>query len=74
MLFLFVLYFHDCNIFGLKSLKKDEICYKNPENSGNIYLILTNNPRGFQNSCVIETGITDFHRMVVTVMKHLLKG
>ena len=52
-----------CNTFGLKSL------YKNPENPSSIYLILTNNLRSFQNSCVIETGLSDFHRMVVTVMK-----
>ena len=32
-------------------------------------LILTNCPHSFQNSCVIETGLSDFHKMVVTVMK-----
>ena len=46
--------------FGLKSL------YKNPENPSSNDLILTNNLRSFQNSCVIETGLSDFHRMVVT--------
>ena len=34
-----------------------------------IDLILTNCPRSFQNSCVIETGLSDFHKMVVTVME-----
>ena len=47
----------------------DATCYKNPENSGSIDLILTNNPLSFQYSCVIETGLSDFHRMVVTVME-----
>ena len=58
-----------CNTFGLKSLKKGATYYKNSENPSSINLILTNNPRSFQNSCVIETGLSDFHRMVATVMK-----
>ena len=58
-----------CDTFGLKRLIKDATCYKNPENSGSIDLILTNNPLSFQYSCVIETGLSDFHRMVVTVME-----
>ena len=58
-----------CFTFGLQSLIKDAICYKNTENPSSIDLILTNNPRSFQNSCVIETGLLDFHRMVVTVME-----
>ena len=32
-------------------------------------LILTNSPYSFQNSCVIETGLSDFHKMIVSVMK-----
>ena len=31
--------------------------------------MLTNSYRSFQNSCAIETGLSDFHRLVVTVMK-----
>ena len=45
-------------------------CYKNPDRPSCIDLILTNCPRSFQNSRVIETGLSDFHKMVViTVMK-----
>ena len=62
-----------CNILGLKSLIKDETSYKNSENPSSIYLILTNNPRSFQNSCVIQTGLSDFHRMAVTAMKTSFK-
>ena len=58
-----------CNTFGLNSLLKDATCYKNPENLSSTDPILTNNQRSFQNSCVIQTGSSDFHRMVVTVMK-----
>ena len=57
-----------CDTFGLKSLIKAATCYKNPKNPSSIDLILTNNPCSFQNSYVIETGLSDFHRMVVTVM------
>ena len=34
-----------------------------------IELILTKKPQSFQLSCVIETGLFDFHKMTVTVMK-----
>ena len=43
--------------------------FKNPDRSSCIDLILTNWPRSFQHSCVIETGLSDFDKMVVTVMK-----
>ena len=43
--------------------------YKKTENPSIIGLILTNNPRSFLNSCVIETNLLDFHRIVVTVTK-----
>ena len=44
------------------------ICYKNPDKPTCIDLILTNCPGSFQNSCVIETDLSDFHMMIVTVM------
>ena len=66
-------YVWSCDTFGLKSLIKDAASYKNPENPCSIDLILTNNPRSFQNSCVIETGLSGFHRMVVTVIKTLFE-
>ena len=44
-------------------------CFKNLGNPSCIDLILTNNPLSFQNSGVIETGLFDFHKMIVTVMK-----
>ena len=44
-------------------------CYKNPDRPSCKDFILTNCPRSFQNSCAIETELSDFHKMVVTVMK-----
>ena len=40
-------------------------CYKNPSC---IDLILTNRSNSFQNTMVVETGISDFHKMTVTVL------
>ena len=42
---------------------------QNPDNPSCIDLILTNLPRSFQSSRAIETGLSDFHKMTVTVMK-----
>ena len=44
-------------------------CSKNPDKPTCIDLILTNCPESFQNSCVMETGLSDFYKMIVTVMK-----
>ena len=34
---------------------------------------MTNKPQSFQHSCVIEAGLSDFHKMPVTVMKTFFK-
>ena len=34
---------------------------------------MTNCPRTFQNSCAFETALSDFHQLVVTVMKTTYK-
>ena len=58
-----------CDTYDLRSLIKEPTCYKNPDNPTCIDLILTSNPRSFQNSCVVEAGLSDFHMMIVTVLK-----
>ena len=57
------------DIYDLKSLTKEPTCYKNPSKSSCIDHILTNKPRSIQRSCVIETGLSDFGKVTVTVMK-----
>ena len=42
---------------------------KSPENHSCIDLFLTNSRNSFQNSGVVEAGLSDFHRIIVTVMK-----
>ena len=58
-----------CDWYRFKSFIKDPTSFKNLENFSCIGLILTNSPYSFQNSCVIETGLSDFHKMIVSVMK-----
>ena len=58
-----------CEIYNTKNIIKEKPCFKNPANPTYIDLILTNRPRSFQNLSVIETGLSDFHKMCVTVMK-----
>ena len=56
-----------CSNFNLTSMINRPTCYKNPDKPTCIDLILTNCPGSFQNSCVIETGLSDFQKMIVMV-------
>ena len=58
-----------CQIYGCKNIAKDKICFENPRNPTCIDLITTNRPKSFQESEVIETELSDFHEMILTVMK-----
>ena len=62
-----------CNVYNLFSFVKESTCFKNPYNLSCIDLFLTNRPQSFQNTLTIETGISDFHKMVITVMKVFYK-
>ena len=58
---------HDfCNSYNLHSLCHKSTCYKKPEKPSCIDLFLTNSPKSFQNTQTIETGLSDFHKLVVT--------
>ena len=48
---------------------KRPTCLKNPEKPSCIDLILKNCLKRFQNSCAIETALSDTNKLVVTVMK-----
>ena len=58
-----------CESYNLKSIIKQPTCFDNPDKPSCIDLILTNRPKSFQSTCVIETGLSDFYRMTVTVLK-----
>ena len=62
-----------CESYNLKSLIKQPTCYKSPDKPTCIDLLLTNVSRMFHSTCVIETGLSDFHLMTVTVMRKTFK-
>ena len=58
-----------CEIYELRSLINEPTCYKNPLNPSCIDLFLTNNVNSFQKTFVSETGLSDFHKLIGTMMK-----
>ena len=65
---------HDfCTVYNLFSLVKEQTCFKNPYNPSGIDLFLANRPRCSQNTVTLERGISDFHKMVITVLKVFYK-
>ena len=62
-----------CESYSLQNLIKQPTCYKNPSRSTCFDLILTNVPPSFQNTSIIETGLSDFHLMMLTVIKKSFK-
>ena len=58
------LYMHElCN------LVKEKTCFKNMQNPSCIDLLLTNNVYAFQQTSAICTGLSDCHKLVLTVLK-----
>ena len=62
-----------CETYSCKNLIKDNTCFKNLLQRSCIDLIITNRPKSFQNSVAVETGLPDFHKMTLTVMKVFCK-
>ena len=60
---------NDSAIFSDTYRVKEPTCSKNPNKPSWTDLNLTNKPRSFQHSSVIETCLPDFYKMTVTVMK-----
>ena len=54
----------------LTNIVKENTCFKNPDNPTCIDLFLTNFPKSFQNTVAVTTGLSDFHKMTVTVLKN----
>ena len=57
------------NQYKLKSLNKDPTCFKNVNKLSCIDLLLTNNSKCFENCLTLETGLSDFHKLIATIMK-----
>ena len=58
-----------CRSYSLTSTINKPIRYENTDRPNCIDLVLANCPRSFQNSCVLETGLSDTLKMMVTVME-----
>ena len=55
--------------YGGKSLVKDFTCFKSTSHLSCIDLFLTNSSNSFQCTKTVSTGLSYFHRMIVTVLK-----
>ena len=62
-----------CENYALANLIRQPTCYKNPDCPTCIDLMLTNVPRSFQSTCIVESGLSDFHMMTLTVMRKSFK-
>ena len=58
-----------CENYDLRSLVKEPTCFKNPKRPSCIDPIVTDKPRSFIKTGVIETWLSDYHKLVTTVMK-----
>ena len=58
-----------CSNYNLTSMINKPTYYKYPDKPTCVDLNLTNCLDSFQTYCVIETGLLDFHKIIVTVMK-----
>ena len=58
-----------CHVYTCQNTIKDQTCFKNPRNPSCVDLFITNRPKSFQSYAVIETGLSDFEKMSLTVMK-----
>ena len=56
------------DLYSLKNLVQEPTCYKS-QTARCIDFILANQHRSVQQTTTVETGLSDFHKMVVTVLK-----
>ena len=61
------------DLYDLQNLVKENICFKSVENPSCVDLSLTNCSNSFQSIFVISTGISDCHKMIITVLKRTFK-
>ena len=62
--------------YNAKNIIKESTCFKsvlNPILCIETYLFVTNSPLSFQNTIVVTNGLSDFLKMVTTVMKMSFK-
>ena len=64
-------FLYECNT---KNTVKENTYFKNTLNPNCNYLFITNSPLSFQNTIAVSNRLSDFHKMVITVMKMSLKN
>ena len=57
-----------CDLFSLTNLIRKETFFTR-DHTSTIDLILTNTPKNLQNTCITETGLSDFHQLILTFFK-----
>ena len=61
-----------CETYNLQDLVNDTTCYESPSKPTCIDLISTNFPKSVQHTQTIETGLSEFHKLTLTVLKTYL--
>ena len=61
------------SIYNAKNIVKDKTCFKSLTNPSCIDLFITNSTSSFKKTIAVSTGLSDFHKMVVTVFKTTFK-
>ena len=64
-------FLHD---FNAENTVKEKTCFKSLANPGCIDLLLNNAPSCFWNTYAITTWLSDFHKMVITVMEMKMRS
>ena len=62
-----------CHVYNCQRIIKDKTFFKNPHNTSCVELFITNRPKIFKTFKVIETGLSDFHKTSLAVMKIFYK-
>eukprot|EP00794_Sanderia_malayensis_P003941 gene3941-4486_t len=57
-----------CDVFGLSNLVTAKTCFTK-NSSSSIDVILTNREKSFQKTSIFETGLSDYHGLVLTILK-----
>ena len=63
-------FLHVCNC---QNIFKEKTCFKNPHSPSYIDLVITNTPKSFQNSTVIDTCLSNFYKISLTFLNIFYK-
>ena len=62
-----------CHAYSCRNLINENTCFKNPLDPSCIDLMIIKMPKSFEGSLAIETGLSDFHKLVVSFLKKCYK-